>query len=260
MKLTDEMNSLFARLDDLCELSDKGEVAVSAFLSPRERVGAERHLKAHGARYFCFGGYENAERQKAYILPDYMEGVESVAQLKEYGYSENIACVVVEPSGYRALTHRDYMGSVLGLGVERAVIGDILVYDDGSAVVIGDELICDFLKENLLKVANDKVKVKVALIDTICVPERKFAQILDTVASPRIDCIVAALCSLPREKARVTVEAGLVEVNYEPEERPDRDVTAPSVISVRGYGKYEVMSVCDKTKKGRYRLIAKKYI
>jgi RNA-binding protein YlmH len=84
--------------------------------------------------------------------------------------------------------------------------------------------------------------------------------ISDTVASPRLDCIVGALCSLSREKARATVESGLVELDFEREERPDRTVSAPCIISVRGYGRFRINSVSDMTKKGRYRLNAEKFV
>ncbi len=261
MRMTDEMAVLCARLDDLCVSADKGELSISPFLSPKERHYAEMHLKTCGVKYICFGGYGEAERQRIYILPEYLEeAVESASQLEEYGFSADISCVKITPSGYRQLSHRDYMGSVLGLGVERTVVGDILIYGDGSAVVICDDLMCDFFTENLCKVANDKVKVSREDLKKINIPERKFSEISDTVASSRIDCIVASLCSVSREKAKDAVEAGIVEVDYECEERADREIKVPCIISVRGYGKFEVLSVNDKTKKGRYRLIAKKYL
>ena len=74
------------------------------------------------------------------------------------------------------------------------------------------------------------------------------------------DCVVAALCSLSREKARVAVVNGLFEVDYEICERPDRTLTAPCTVTVKGYGKFRINSLCDKTKKGRLRLDADKYV
>lgn len=260
MRIDEDISALYARLDDLAMSADKGEVARSAFLSPRELHYAQGYLSARGESFFAFGGYCDAERKRIYILPDYMEGVDSPEGLVEYGFDTDISCVRVVPSGYRALTHRDFLGSTLGLGIERTVIGDILVGSDGKADVICDGALADFLAENLCKVANDKVRTSVITLADIEAPERRFAEINDTVASPRLDCIVGALCSLSREKARSAVEAGIVEVNFEGEERPDRDVSAPCTVSVRGYGRYDVLSVSDKTKKGRYRLLAKKYL
>ena len=80
------------------------------------------------------------------------------------------------------------------------------------------------------------------------------------MASPRFDCVVAALCSLSRAKAAEVISAGLAELDYECEERTDRQISPPCVISVRGYGKFAVRSVSDVTKKGRFRLFADKYV
>jgi RNA-binding protein YlmH len=80
------------------------------------------------------------------------------------------------------------------------------------------------------------------------------------VASSRLDCVVAAVCSLSRERARAVVESGLVELDFECEERADRAINPPCVISVRGFGRFKINSVSDKTKKGRYRLLAQKYL
>ena len=259
MRINAEIEALFARLDDLCRIADKGTVAISAFLTPREVHYARQYLTHSSKSFFCYGGYTGAERQRIYLLPDYGEA-DDVGGLSDYGFDADICALRVIPSGYRALTHRDYMGSVLGLGIERAVIGDIAVYEDGSAVIFCDGVMCDFLAQSLVKVANDKVRTECVSREAVCVPPRRFADIVDTVASSRLDCIVGALCSLSREKAKVAVLTGLVEVDFECEERPDRDVVPPCMISVKGYGRFEVRSVNDKTKKGRYRLSAKKYL
>ena len=82
----------------------------------------------------------------------------------------------------------------------------------------------------------------------------------DTVASPRADAVVAALCNLSRERAQALFRAGLVEIDYEPLEKYDKDVDAGAVIAVRGHGKFIVRSLSDKTKKGRFRLLADRYV
>jgi RNA-binding protein YlmH len=169
---------------------------------------------------------------------------------------------MVTGSGYRKLTHRDFLGSLLGLGLERDVLGDILVTDESGrcAVVLCDETICGFIESELTCVANDKVRVKRVKNDEWEVPVRRTMPIRDTVASPRLDAVVSALCGISREKEREAVVSGLVEFEFESEDRPDKIINAPSVISVRGVGKFKIVSLSDKTKKGRYRLEAEKYI
>lgn len=261
MERKEEITQLFARLEDLRERAEHGEVAVSGFLSPRELHFARRELDKRGMRFFAFGGYDGAERQRIYFLPDYMEDVNSEGELSAYGYSTDICTLKVKGSGFVTLSHRDFMGSLLGLGIERSVIGDIVVTDTGrEAVVICDETIAPFLLEAWIKAGNDKIRAERFSLPSDFIPERRFAPINDTVASARLDAVVAAVCKLSREKARVIVENETVEMDYETCSRPDRTLTAPCLLTVRGYGKFRVLSVSEQTKKGRYRLVAEKYL
>lgn len=264
-----ELKALVARLEDLIALKSRGELGVSQFLTPKELHIAEEYLKRAGTAYAIFGGYPSAERARVYLLPDYMEELSASGgtddfeeKLSEYGYSTDITLLKINASGYRRLTHRDFLGSVLGLGVERSVMGDIVLLDaEGKEAVFAcDSTISDFFLGELAFVANDKVKVTVADGRSISFPERRTEPVHDTVATPRLDAVVAALCGLSRERARGAVEAGLVELDFEREERADKTVNAPSLISVRGYGRYKILSLSDKTRKGRYRLEAEKYV
>ena len=257
-----DRSALCARLDDLFEGADRGEPRVSDFLSPAELYFALKHIGAIGKSVMCFGGYEGAERQRIYALPEYLEDIQQISELEDYGFSSDIVALELITDGYRALSHRDYLGSLLGLGIERAVIGDVLVFGDRgeSAIVFADKTISVYIKEQLERISSEKVRVRAIALCDVQVPERRFADISDTVASPRLDCIVAAVCSLSRERAREAVEDGLVELDFECEERADRAVNAPCMLSVRGYGRYKINSVNDKTKKGRYRLLAQKYL
>ena len=254
---------LFARLDDLCRSAEQGVPVSSCFLSPRELYFGAEYLRTHGmaGRFIEWGGYGSAERKKLIVLPEYMEGV-TREELADYGAECGIAALSAVGSGFVRVTHRDFLGSILGLGLERDVVGDIVLSEGEKteATVICDASIADYIAANLIKVGRDTVKVKKVQLDESFLPERKFLPIRDTVASARLDCIVAAVCSLSRERAREAVVSGLVELNFAPEERPDRTVTAPATLSVRGYGKFKINSVSDVTRKGRFRLDAEKYV
>ncbi|MBO5203460.1 MAG: hypothetical protein J6B72_02480 [Clostridia bacterium] len=262
MNVGEEFVRLYARLDDLCAEAERGGVGISDFLSPKEAHYAGEYLAHSGVPHFLWGGYEGAERQRIYVLPEYMESVSDASALAEYGFDGDTVCVRISTDGYRRLSHRDYLGSMLGLGVERSALGDILVCGESgeSATVFCKRAMSVFFCAELKKVASEKARVEEIAADEAQIPEKRFQPISDTVASARIDCVVAALCSLSREKARTAVESGLVELDFECEERPDRTVSAPCLVSVRGYGRYRVLSVNDKTKKGRYRLTAEKFL
>ena len=143
----------------------------------------------------------------------------------------------------------------------RSVVGDIVLSgDDGGAYIFCDGGIADFIAMELKKVGGDTVRVKRVDIGEDFAPKRALSHISDTVASARVDCVVAAVCSLSREKASAAVRSGLVEVEYEVEDAPDRVIVPPCVMSVRGYGKFVINDLSEHTRKGRIRLDADKYV
>lgn len=257
--------ALFARLDDLASRADRGEVTCTAFLTPREVIVGRRYAAAHGygQRVVAWGGCADAERARLFFLPEYYEGLVAPSDWPEQlcdAVEQTVVAIRIRGSGYRTLSHRDFMGSVLGLGIDRAAVGDIAVIDEREAVVFCGEPVATFLVESLEKVASDTVRVsRVAAGQAVSVP-RRFAPISDTVASPRLDCVVAALANLSRERAQEAVRSGLCEVDYEAVEACDAPLEPPCVLSVRGVGKFRLLSLSGPTKKGRLRLTAEKYI
>jgi len=207
------LSALYARLDDLAAKAERGEVAVSQFLTPRELHYSVQYLARIGLPAKTFGGYDNAERQRIYILPEYIdirEEAELGEVLSEFGFSLEVASLEIVGSGYKTLTHRDFLGSLLGLGIDRDVLGDIVLIEEKGkrAVVFCSASIADFIETALERVGNDKVRARNIRLDKEELPQRKFAPINDTVASARLDCIVASLCSLSRAKAQEAITAG----------------------------------------------------
>ena len=273
---SEDIRLLVARLDDLSDRGTRGETGVSSYLTPREAKYARVHLspRLSAGTAVLWGGYPEAERVRAVILPDYTEGLvdpealasDPVAVLCSAGLedlAETIRCAVcpvsVKGSGFRELSHRDYLGSVLGLGLERDAIGDILIPDAHSAILLTDSRVGDFLTTQMEKVATDTVRVSRLPEGTSLGGTRRLQPLNDTVASERLDCVVAALCNLSREKAQMAVRSGIVELDYEAVEDCSATVDAPAVISVRGYGKFAVHAFDGTTRKGRIRLVAGKY-
>lgn len=267
-KIGEGVDALFeARITELAKKAERYECAFSAFLTPKEQIIASGIL-ARGrfeAVSFFYGGYADSERNKLFVLPEYMalEGEPRHAALVEnYGevLDDAVAAVKIKGSGYKKLTHRDYLGSLLGLGVEREVIGDIAVVDDFSAVVFCERKMADFFAGELKKIGSDTVKTVKFPIPADFTNERKFQLVSDTVASPRLDCVVSALAGLSREKARCVITVGDTDLDYFTEEKPDKIVGEGSIISIRGCGKFRIISLSEQTKKGRLRLTANKYI
>ncbi len=255
---------LEARVRDLIAKAEKGEPTFTDFLSPGEVRFVDSITKAMAGDVSCFffGGYSEAERKRAFFLPEYIEYPCGFSDVSQYFDGEPVTALLISGSGYRRLTHRDYLGSLLGLGLERSVLGDIVFTDSENeeAVVFCDGVIASFLESELRRIANDKVKVSRFNAGEGFVPKRNFSHISDTVASQRLDCVVASVCSLSREKASAAIRGGLCELEYETVDQPDRAVCAPAILSVRGYGKFRINSLSERTRKGRLRLDADKYI
>ena len=260
-----------ARLEDAVRKSASGSVAHIPFLTMRERRRAERMLDARGMRgaYWFWGGHKTAERTCLFLLPEYLVAIlpeeesEREAVLFDYLADElknTVVSLLIKGSGFRNLSHRDYLGAVLGLGIERDAIGDVAVQDEHRAILFCPRTLADFFVGELTKVGSDTVRCRECVIDETFTDGKKYRPISDTVASARLDCVVAALCNLSREAAQSAVRSGLVEVDFEPEERVDTVLEPPITVSVRGHGRFILRSFDGETKKGRLRLRADQLI
>lgn len=271
---------LEARIDDLSLRADGGEIVFSHFLTPREQYDVRKHLIRRGRRETVrfYGGFSGAERRIACLLPDYMvdllpeesEDGEISEPEKQYlgeSIAEEIAMLEIRGSGYREITHRDVLGAVLGLGLERDVIGDILLVDgDGNGreqprvYMAVSERISPFLLSSLKKIGSDTVRVRRGSLPEDFVFQPRVRELTDTVASNRLDCVIGALTNTSRDKAQAFIRSGLVEVDYEAAQRPDARLSPPNMISVRGHGKFRLLSIGETTRKGRLRLVAEQYL
>ena len=265
--ISEAQKLLAARFEDLITRAERGELAQGCFLSPADAAFVKRLARERGVdgRLALTGGYADAERRVPIIIPEYATGYgdgaeEIVRDFFSDEISGEIRAVRVKGSGYRSLSHRDYLGSVLALGIERDRIGDIVILDDFNAVIICAGSVFDFLLTSIDRIASDKVKV--SEFDDLAglIAKREFLPISDTVASERFDCTVAALTNLAREKAQALIKGGLCELDYAVEERCDREIVPPCTISVRGYGKFDILAFDGETRRGRLRLVARKYV
>ncbi len=245
-----EDNILIAGIEDKIEQSmERYMVTNSSFLDIRQRTLAERVCRKYqGLRYTFYGGYEDAERTVALILP-------------EYATEEDhpLAVLSIIQNGKNSLTHRDYLGSLLGLGVKREAIGDILVRDQGADVVILKEME-EFFLYHYEKAGRASLRVEVKEVKEIIVPEGRTEEKRDTVASLRIDSLIASSFGLSRTKASAAVEGGLVLVNGLVTIKSDRQIKEGDKLVLRGKGKVVLKSVGSVTKKDRYPIVIQKFL
>lgn len=270
---SDEFKLLSARAEEAFARA-KGDLVSTAFLNPAEQYFLAQFLRERGLarRAVFFGGAEGAQRKKLFACPEYLCDIAfgdlytaAVGYLGEDAFGD-IVPLKIAGGGFRDFTHRDYLGGILSLGLERTEIGDIAPIDEYSAYIFVSRRAARFLTEGDftetggIRIARDRVKITRTALPDDYVIEQKYRPVSDTVASERLDCIVAALCNLSREGAKERILVGDVEHNYETATEISATVSAQDHISVRGVGKFLIDSVADPTKKGRLRLQAKRFI
>lgn len=205
-------------------------------------------------KYMLFGGYESAERQMVAFLPD--------AHFYNFDnslYPMDILCI--EPANSRfadKLTHRDFLGAILNLGIERSKIGDIII-DSNKAYIFCTKKMSDFLTKELIKVKHTIVKCNISDITEF---EYKpvLKDIKGSVASLRMDNIITVCAGCSRSEAVEYINAKKVFVNGRLIEANSSSLKENDRISIRGVGKFIFAGVLSETKKGRLYIEIKKYI
>lgn len=206
--------------------------------------------------YITFGGYDLAERQMAAFLPDalYLRGVPQ-------DYDFPFHALSIEPLNDKYaedLTHRDYLGAILNLGIDRSKLGDIIV-EGKKAVIFIHSSLNDFLKEELTRVRHTSVLLKeIRLEDYQYAP--RFEEIKGTVASVRLDSLLSLAFSSSRTKLTGLIEGAKVFVNGRLMTTNSYQVKEGDVISVRGMGKFRYQGTLARTKKNRIYVVIHKYI
>ena len=203
------------------------------------------------SRYETYGGYELSERQMIAFLPDALY----------YEYEYPIRAVEIRPANRKFaedLSHRDYLGSMMNLGIERCKFGDIIVEKDYAIVFLCGE-IADYVIDNLTRIRHTVVICTLKEIGDICYTP-KFTEIKGTVPSVRLDTVLSVAFPMSRSKLTAYIEAGKVFVGGKLITSNGYTVKEGDIISVRGMGRITYDGILSETKKGRYYISVKKYI
>lgn len=238
---------LLAKLRDSARIAQRRPCYLG-FLDESEAAFCRDFLRREPAGYLLWGGYKDAERVIVGFFPDYMKPTADSFPLTALTFT------------YRAgdkLGHRDFLGAFMRLGIERSVIGDILVEEGRTVAFVRLEMeryFCD----NLRKIGRVGVKVTAGYQEPL--PDiLEYKDISGVVASDRLDCIAALLCRTSREKAARLITSGAVMVNHQETIAVDQRLEENDVISVRGHGKFVLDSFGPFTSKGRLTVKCRKY-
>ena len=242
-------------LDRAVKAQKRNAFAATDFLSPAERLRAEELLRLGGfskTDYATFGGYPEAERRILLFLPRWMEREDADGE-------SPIRCLRVSFREEDGLSHRDFLGSLMGLGIVREKIGDILV-SPASADVVVLESVAEFLLQNWDCAGRAKLTAALIPPEELRVPQGRFQEIRETVSSLRLDAVTAAGFRLSRGRAAELIASGRVQVNWREWAKGDKPLAAGDTVSARGLGKFQLSEVGKTTRKGRISVVIKRYV
>lgn len=248
-----EDDRLLARLVDKYEAWQRsGLQQATRFLTERDLLCALPLLRELGADPIPWGGYCEAERRVLIFPADWQDG-DAVC------HGDDCPLTVLE-AAFRAEDapgHRDVLGALMGLGVERDTIGDIVLHDAACHIVLTRE-VAPFVLENLRSAG--RTALKLSVIPEAEAQEAAYRLIRDTVASLRLDAVVGSGFGLAREKAANAIRTGKVAVDGLECLKPDRAVEQGARISLRGLGKLQLQEVGGLSKKGRTTIVIRRFI
>lgn len=231
----------------------QGRYTFSNFLDLYEQsLFSSIRRKVKGVSYEIFGGYQEAERKMIRF-----------GSSEELGYEQEYPMMllhIVPLSGKFAekLSHRDYLGALMNLGIERNLIGDILVMDQ-EAYVFAKDTIGPFLMQEWGKVRHTMISVTEIPMKEFRY-EPTYQEIKGFVASLRVDVLVGFFCKISRNESSALIKGQKVFVNSQLIESNSTTLKEGDILSVRGYGKAVFLEVSGQSKKGRHHIIMNKYV
>lgn len=198
-----------------------------------------------------YGGYPGAERVRILIFSDYM-------QPEEKDWEMAFLSIKGHFHGQR-LSHRDFLGAILGLGLRREKVGDILLQDEQAQVVVSAE-VAPFIWSHLNRVGRIPVEVQEITREELFPPPRRIREIRATVPSLRLDVVAAAGFGISRNRMAREITAQRLSLNWQLCTELSHPVREGDIISARGRGRVEVTRVTGTTKSGRLAVILQRYI
>ena len=203
------------------------------------------------APYVLSGGYDGAERRLALFGAEELCGYEAVPPA---------VCLKIEPAAPKfaeTLTHRDYLGALMGLGIRREVLGDIVLQGNAAYLFCMDS-IAGFILENCTQIRRTAVTVtRAEALPELLAQPPELTEII--VASERLDAVVAAVWKLSRSEAKQLADDGRVYLNSCLTETPAAELRPGDMVSLRGFGRFLYEGTAAETRKGRLRVKIRRF-
>lgn len=236
LHIPDENLITIKKIVDRMELAlKKHEILSTDFLNPYEVELAKSILNRFDIGWISDGGYDDAERRIIYLYPNY------ILDLKK----DKVSCLSIEKQD--GINHKDVLGSIIGLGVDRAKIGDI-IFSNYIYIFVKNEQY-EFLRYNLKKIGKYNIKF---LDEPFKMIEKKFVDKKIIVSSLRLDNVLSSALNISRSKVNNLIKSGKVNVNFKVETKTSIQLTESDTLSVRGFGRIIFDNIENTTRKGNF--------
>ena len=248
--MNDQEKLLLKRVTELANISYlRGVPTFSDFLTLAEQnIVSQLSANMPPIIFKMIGGYNLAERRVAAFYPDdNFADVSPIVSLKISPLNKKFS---------EELTHRDYLGALINLGIDRSVLGDIVV-DKDSAYLFCLEKISSFIISELTRIKHTPVMAVIEEFDDTANVNKE--EISGTVSSLRIDSMLSLVTNISRSKAVTYIEEAKVFVNGKLITSNSYQLKENDIISVRGIGKFQYKEISGVTKKGKYYVVVDKY-
>lgn len=235
--------------DILSTVANKHRIKTLDFLNMSEQSALEpMAAKSEYVSVIFDGGFESAERRRAVLFPNFMT-VESI--------DTKVSIFKIEVIGSGEITHSQVMGSLMGLNIDRSVIGDIVVDDKGAFFASCSEF-DQFLQENFTKVG--RYDIRLELVEEKMARNQQFEDVDIIVSSMRLDVVVKALIHASRRTSEEYLDAGFVRLNHVVDKKPSRACQIGDTLSIRKHGRFKIIEMKNTTKSGKFVLVVRKSV
>lgn len=243
-----QKESIIPLIDKVKRVKRTFEPTFTDYLSPDEQSILKSICYGENLWIKCFGCKGDYERAIGVISAFEYYGDFPVKIIRIYGNFK-----------FEKLNHRDYLGSILSLGVKREKIGDINVYEDGAEIWVHSD-IADYILYNLDKIKHTGVKTSLIEFNDAREKIQLYRDKIENIVSLRLDAIVAAAVNISRGKAANIIKNGDVKLNYFPAQECAINVNEQDILSIKGYGRYKIDSILGRTRKDKITILIKQYV
>lgn len=235
-------------MDKITRVKRTWEESFTDFLNPDEQMLLKRICNNEEVYLGFMGGKGYFER--------------AVGAISCSKYKESFPVDIVRIKGnfkFEKLNHRDYLGTILSLGIRREKIGDINVFEDGAEIWLSNE-ISDYICFNLSKIKHTGIKNEKISYDEAREKVQSYREMNANISSMRLDCIIASVINVSRSEGASLIKGGNVKVNYNIEDEFSKKINEGDLLSIKGYGRYQIDNIINVTKSQRLNIAIKKFI